>query len=63
MGRDCLASSSKNAKEKVPHLELTIRFKNNSFRTVLLSTVTNRFNYEDMQLVILFDITRRKQWE
>ncbi|HEY8035885.1 MAG TPA: PAS domain S-box protein [Methylobacter sp.] len=46
-----------------PPLELTIRCKNNSIKTVLASAAAIHQDFAGEHLVILYDITRRKQIE
>ena len=47
----------------IPPLELVIRCKNNSIKTVLVSAAVIHQNSAGMYLVILYDITQRKQIE
>jgi len=54
---------AKQEKTNFPPLELAIRCKNNSIKTVLASAAAIHHDFAGMHLVILYDITQRKQQE
>jgi PAS domain S-box-containing protein len=47
----------------IPHLELFVRCKNNSIKTVLISAAALHHDFVSEYLIILYDITQRKQME
>jgi PAS domain S-box-containing protein len=48
---------------ELPSLEVAVRCKNNSVKTVLISTATIHQDFAGEQMIILYDITQRKQIE
>jgi nitrogen fixation negative regulator NifL len=54
---------AKQEKSDFPPLELAIRCKDNSIKTVLASAAAIHQDFAGMKLVILYDITQRKQRE
>ncbi|MFZ2406918.1 MAG: PAS domain S-box protein, partial [Methylobacter sp.] len=46
-----------------PPIEVTVRCKNNSIKTVLVAAAVIQHEFEDVHLVVLYDITQRKQIE
>jgi PAS domain S-box-containing protein len=54
---------AKQEQTDLPPLELTIRCKNNSIKTVLVTVAMIHDDFADMHLVIMYDITERKQIE
>ena len=54
---------SKQEQTDIPPLELVICCKNNSIKTVLVSAAEIHHNSTNVSLVILYDITQRKQME
>jgi PAS domain S-box-containing protein len=54
---------AKQEQSDFPPLELAIRCKNNNIKTVLVSTAAIHRDYTGEHLVILYDITQRKQIE
>ncbi|WP_432744010.1 PAS domain S-box protein [Methylobacter sp. G7] len=58
-----LEKVKKNEQTDIPPLELTIRCKNNSIKTVLGTAAAFYHDFAGVRLVILYDITQRKQIE
>ncbi|MGZ4001812.1 MAG: PAS domain S-box protein, partial [Mucilaginibacter sp.] len=54
---------AKQEKTNFPPLELAIRCKNNSIKTVMVAAAAIQHDFTGMHLVILYDITQRKQQE
>ncbi|MDD1628495.1 MAG: PAS domain S-box protein, partial [Methylococcaceae bacterium] len=54
---------SKQEQTDIPPLELVLCCKNNSIKTVLVSAAAIHHNSTNVSLVILYDITQRKQME
>jgi PAS domain S-box-containing protein len=58
-----ILEKARQGDSEFPSLEVTIRCKNNSVKTVLISTATTHDDFEDEHMIILYDITQRKQIE
>jgi PAS domain S-box-containing protein len=58
-----ILENAKQGHAELPSLEVTIRCKNNSVKTVLISTATTHDDFADEHMIILYDITQRKQIE
>jgi PAS domain S-box-containing protein len=54
---------SKQGQNGFPPLEVAIRCKNNSIKTVLVTAAAIHHDFEDVYLAVLYDITHRKQIE
>jgi len=58
-----ILEKAKQDHSELPSLEVTIRCKNNTVKTVLVSAATIQPDFAGEQLIILYDITPRKQIE
>jgi len=58
-----ILEKAKQDHAELSSLEVAVRCKNNSVKTVLVSTATTHADFADEQLIILYDITLRKQIE
>jgi len=58
-----ILEKAKQQQTDSPSLEMTIHCKDNSIKTVLLSAATIHHDFSGERLVILYDITQRKQIE
>ncbi len=61
--RQTAFEKSKQEQTDIPSLELVLCCKNNSIKTVIVSAATIHHNSTNVSLVILYDITQRKQME
>ncbi|MGZ8183411.1 MAG: PAS domain S-box protein [Methylobacter sp.] len=63
--RQWVNTTWQTAREKAdcPPMEVSIRCKNNSIKTVLVTAATIHHDFADVRLVVLYDITQRKQIE